>query len=105
MYLATLGHFVAVSGRPLAAVSQRPSSLRYEGSHCRGFSCCGASALGGQPSVVVVHGFSFPAAYGIFPDQGLNPCPLHCQVSSYPLDHQGSLSVGVLKIEAIGKFM
>ena len=26
----------------------------------------------------------------IFPDQGLNPCPLHCQEDSQPLDHQGS---------------
>ena len=28
---------------------------------------------------------------GIFPDQGLNPCPLYWQVDSYPLYHQGSL--------------
>ena len=25
-----------------------------------------------------------------FPDQGWNPCPLHCKVDSSPLDHQGS---------------
>lgn len=28
-------------------------------------------------SVAVVHGFSFPAACGVFPDQGPNPCLLH----------------------------
>lgn len=28
-------------------------------------------------SVVVVHRLSFPMACGIFPDQGLKPCPLH----------------------------
>ena len=27
-----------------------------------------------------------------FPRQGLNPCPLHWQVDSYPLGHQGSPS-------------
>ena len=30
---------------------------------------------------------------GISPDQGLNPCPLHWQVDSYPLCHQGSPTV------------
>ena len=41
-------------------------------------------------SVVVAHGPSFSAACGIFPDQSLNPCPLHWQVDSQPLRHQGS---------------
>ena len=35
-----------------------------------------------QGSVVVVHGLSCPAACGIFPDQGLNQCPLHWQADS-----------------------
>ena len=30
-------------------------------------------------SVVVAQGLSCPAAYGIFLDQGSNPCPLHWQ--------------------------
>ena len=33
-------------------------------------------------SVVVAHGLSCSAAYGIFPDQGSNPHPLHWQVDS-----------------------
>ena len=33
---------------------------------------------------------SCPAACGIFPDQGLTLCPLHWQVGSLLLDHQGS---------------
>ena len=33
---------------------------------------------------------SCSAAHGIFPDQGSNWCPLHCQVDSLPLSHQGS---------------
>ena len=34
------------------------------------FSCCRAQALGARVSVVVVPGLSYPAACGIFPDQG-----------------------------------
>ena len=33
---------------------------------------------------------SLVVACGIFPDQGSNPCPLHWQVDSQPLHHQGS---------------
>ena len=41
-------------------------------------------------SLVAKHGLSSPAACGIFPDQGLNLCPVHWQVESKPLCHQGS---------------
>ena len=41
-------------------------------------------------SVVVVHELSCSAACGILPDQESNPCPLHWQVDSQPLRHQGS---------------
>ena len=71
-------------------------------SHCGGFSCCRARALGTRASVVVahglqqlwlaglqstdsvvvVHGLGCSMACGIFPDQGSNPCPLHWQVDS-----------------------
>ena len=44
-------------------------------SHCGGFSCCGARALGTRDSVVAA---------------GSNPCPLHWQADSQPLRHQGS---------------
>ena len=71
-------------------------------SHCGGFSCFRARDLGARASVVlarglwsagsvvVVHGLSCSAACGIFPDQGSNSCPLHWQMDSYPLHHQGS---------------
>ena len=71
-------------------------------SHCGGFSCCGAWALGAWASVVVVHGLyragsvvvahglSCSTACGNFPDQGLNLCPLHWQADSQPLHHQRS---------------
>ena len=42
--------------------------------------------------MVVAHRLSCSVAYGIFLDQGANPCPLHWQVDSLPLSHQGSLS-------------
>ena len=42
-------------------------------SHCGGFSCCRARALGTRASVVVTHGLSCPVACGIFPNQGTNP--------------------------------
>ena len=69
-------------------------------SHCSGFSCCGAWALGtwasvvvarrlqSTVSVVVAHWLSCSTACGIFLDQGSNPCPLHWQVDS--LHHKGS---------------
>ena len=49
-----------------------------------------AHRLQSTGSVVVVHRLSCSAACGIFPEQGLNPCPLHWQVDSQPLHHQGS---------------
>ena len=33
-------------------------------------------------SVVVARGLSCPVACGVFPDQGLNLCPLHWQADS-----------------------
>ena len=55
----------------------RPLLLRSTSSRCAG-------------SVVVAHTPSCSVAFGIFPDQGSNPCPLHWQADSQPLRHQGS---------------
>ena len=41
-----------------------------------------ARGLQSSGSAVVAHGLSCSVACGIFPDQGLNPCPLHWQVDS-----------------------
>ena len=62
----------------------RPLLLRSTGSRCAG-------------SVVVAHGLSCPAACGILPDQGSNPCPLHWQADSQPLRHQGSPENNIFK--------
>ena len=51
-----------------------------------------APGLQSTGSVVVVHELS-SEAYGIFPDQCLNPCLWHWQGDSLPLDHQGSLAL------------
>ena len=70
-----------------------PCSAR--ASHCGGFPCRRAQALGKQAlvaaarrlqslgSIVVLHGLSCSTACGIFPDQGSNWCPPHCQADLY----------------------
>ena len=60
----------------------------------RTLSSCsmGFSLLSTGSRVVVVPGLSCSKACGIFLDQGLNPCLLHRQVDSQPLDHRGSPS-------------
>ena len=52
----------------------------------------GAVAYGLQNagSEVVAHGLNCSTVCGVFPDQGLNPRPLHWQVDSHPLRHHGS---------------
>ena len=82
--------FVSVRGLSLVAASGGHSSSR-----CTGLSLSQPLLLRSTGSrragsVVVAHGPSCSAACGIFPDQGLNPCPLHRQADSQPLRHQGS---------------
>ena len=52
--------------------------------------CCGAQAPECAGFKGCGTGPRLLKACGIFLDQGLNPCPLHWQVDSHPLDHQGS---------------
>ena len=65
------------------------SSCSAWAAHFGGFSCCGAWASGSQASVVermssvvATHRLSYYMAYGLFPDQALNQCPLRCKVDS-----------------------
>ena len=51
-------------------------------SHCGGFSLLWSMGCRHTGSVVVAHGLSCSTTRGIFPSQGLNPCPLHWQVDS-----------------------
>ena len=84
-------------GLSLVAASRGHSSSR-----CAGLSLSWRLLLRSTGSrctgpVAVAHRPSCTAACGIFPDQGLNPCPLHWQADSQPLHHQGSPQVYVLK--------
>ena len=72
-------------GLSLAAASRGYSLL-----WCAGFSLRWLLLLQSAGSVVVAHGLSCSAACGIFPDQGMNPCPPHWQADSQPLRHQGN---------------
>ena len=65
-----------------------------------------AQAPGAQASVAVARGrgsgnawLSCPGACGIFLDQEPNLYPLHWQVDSQPLDHQGSPLLHFQKVD------
>ena len=47
-------------------------------SHCSGFSCCGARALGAQASVVVAHGLSSCGSWGL--ERRLSSCCSRAQL-------------------------
>ena len=68
--------FIVVCGLLIAAASLVAEC----GLGQEGFSSCGYWALCVWGSVVMAHRLSCPVACGIFPYQGLNPCPLHWQV-------------------------
>ena len=95
-YLWLCWVFVSVRGLSLVVASGGHSSLWCAGlsaqaSHYHSLSCCGAQAGSRRAgSVTMAHGPSCSVACGIFPDQGLNPSPLHWQADSQPLRHQGS---------------
>ena len=87
-YLFMVPGLCHCNGFSLVVANGDYSLVGGEASHCGGFSCCGAQALGHAGSVVV--GLSHSIAYGIFPDRGSNSCLLHWQVDSLPLSHQQS---------------
>ena len=61
-------------------------------SHCSAHLPCPLWSTGSRykGSVVVVHGLSCHSACGILPEPGSNPCLLHWQMDSQPLDHSRS---------------
>ena len=59
-------------------------------SHCSGFTCCRAQALGMRASVVVALGLSCPSTYEIIPGKGSNPCHLVGRHILFHCFHQGS---------------
>ena len=59
IFLAVFWVFNAVRGLSLVVASRGATPCcGAQSSHCRGFSCCRAWALGAQASVVVAHGLS-----------------------------------------------
>ena len=82
--------FVSVRGLSLIAASGDHSSSRCVGLSLSRPLLLQSTGSRRAGSVAVAHGPSCYAACGIFPDQGLNPCPLHWQADSQPLCHQGS---------------
>ena len=54
----------------------------------QGLLIAGASLVA-ELWIVVTHGLSCSVAREIFPDEGSSLCPLHWQLSSYALCHQG----------------
>ena len=90
IYLWLCWVFVSVRGLSPVVASGGHSSSR-----CAGLSLSWPLLLRSTGSrragsVIVAHGPRCFAACGIFRDQGSNPCPLHWQVDSQPLRHQGS---------------
>ena len=82
--------FVSVRGLSLVAASGGHSSSRCTGLFLSWPLLLRSTGSRRTGSVAVAHGPSCSAACGIFPDQGLNPCPLHWQADSQQLRHQGS---------------
>ena len=58
MYVWLCWVFVAARGLSLVAASGATLRCGAWASHCGGFSCCGAQAVGAQASVVVARGLS-----------------------------------------------
>ena len=65
-----------------------PQGSQASGVAARGLGSC-FPRLWRAGSVVGARGLSCSMACGMFPDQGLNQCLLHCKVDSQPVDHQG----------------
>ena len=75
----------------MVVVSGLLSSCSAQASHCSGFSCHSARALGhaGFRSRGVCE-LSCSMACTVFPYQGRNPCLLQWQADSQSIDHKGS---------------
>ena len=64
--------------------------------HVLGSCSLRALAVAMRPQQLGRNSLAAPQQCGILLDQGWNPCPLHQQADSYPLDHQGSPSYSIL---------
>ena len=81
-YLWLCWVFISVQGLSLVAASGGHSSLWCARSSLSRPLLLRSTGSRGAGSVIVAHRPSCSVACGIFPDQGLNPCPLHWQADS-----------------------
>ena len=95
-FLAVLGlrccmgfPLVVVSGLLIAVASLVVEDAWASEVASYGLNSCGSQALEQRLSSCGAW-TCCSVAYGIFPDQGSNPCLLHWQADSLPLSHQGS---------------
>ena len=96
LFLGVLG--LCCCTRAFSMGTRRAAHARRKQLVCRGAPrSCSSWALMSGGSAVVAHGLRRSVAYGTFPDQGSNLCPLHQQLDSYPLDRQGSPVLCFLK--------
>ena len=79
LFIAVCGFLIAVASRGRAWAPGLEASVAV------------ARKLESVASAVVAQGIICSMACGIFPDQGLNLCPLHWQADSHPLYYQGVL--------------
>ena len=87
LVVESVGQSLVAVGGLLIVVASLITEHGLQGAH--GLGSC-SSGLYSTGSIVVALGLSCSKAREIFPEQGLNLCPLHWQVHSYPLDHQRS---------------
>ena len=76
-------------GTPSGLLTAGASLLRSTSPGAHGLSGCSPQAQDLRLSSWARR-LSCSAACGVFPDPGLNQCPLYWQADSYPLHHQGS---------------
>ena len=67
--------WVFIAGCGLSLVAGTTPRCRAQASHCGGFSCCRAWALGPPEFSSVAHGLSYSKACGILPNQERNMSP------------------------------
>ena len=87
-FLAALGAHCRRQGQAFSSCGEWGllSSCGGQASHCGGFFYCRTWALGSMGFSIVTRGLCCPAARGIFPEEGSNPCPLnHWTTREVPL--------------------
>ena len=92
IYFSLYCVFIAVRGLSLVVGNRGYSSLWHMSFSLRWLLLLRSMGSRHVGKVVVVYRLSCSAACGIFPDQGLNPCPLHWQADSFFFNLRGSTS-------------